>query len=119
MTLLKTILGTALTATLGLAADYTLKLVEPLVVQGTELAPGDYKVRVDDSNVRIYSNKQSVDAKANVETAERKYDNTSIGYNNGDGKRQLREISFRGTKTKIVFVDPGAPSSGVKAVTGK
>ena len=119
MTLLKVILGTALTATLGLAADHTLKLVEPVVVEGTELAPGEYKVRVEDSSVKIYSKKQSVDAAAKVETADKKYGNTSIGYSNVDGKNQLREISFAGTNTKVVLVDSAAPSSGVKAVTGK
>ncbi len=105
MRLSKVLLGAAFTAALGLAADYKLTLVEPLIVQGTELTPGEYKVQVNDSSVKIYSNKQSVDATAKVETSERKYDNTSVGYTNGDGKRRLRELSFRGTTTRLIFAD--------------
>jgi hypothetical protein len=45
----------------------------------------------------------SVEANVKVESAESKFNSTSVRYQNGDGKYRIQEIRLGGTKTKLVF----------------
>ena len=90
-------------ATFAAAKSYTVKLQVPTVVAGTHLAPGSYKVDVEDSKVVIRNGKISVETTANVESNGTRYSSTSVRYQNGDGKYRLSEIRLGGTNTKLVF----------------
>jgi hypothetical protein len=85
------------------AADRRITLLDPYVIAGTKLNPGEYKVQVNGDKVKIYSPKQSVEATAKVETGEEKYSTNSLKYEQGDLPHRITEIRLGGTNTKIVF----------------
>lgn len=85
------------------AKSYNVKLFQPSIVGNTELAPGEYKVEVNESTATIRDGKQSVEASVKVEDSADKFAATSVRYQNGDGKYRIQEIRIGGTKTKIVF----------------
>ena len=85
------------------AADRRITLLDPYVVAGTKLNPGEYKVQVNGDKVKIYSPKQSVEATATVETGEEKYRDNSLRYEQGGLPHRITEIRLGGTNTKIVF----------------
>lgn len=64
---------------------------------------GDYMLTVEDNKVVISNGKNEVEATVKVETADSKFNSTSIRYLNGDGKYKVREIRIGGTATKLVF----------------
>src|SRR5690349_13838970 len=77
------------------ARTYTITLIQAAVVNGTELAPGEYRLKVDATKVTLTKGKQIVDVPATVELAEQKFDTTAIRYTG----RTLAEIRVGGTKT--------------------
>jgi len=83
--------------------SYRITLLQPSVVNGTVLKPGDYKLNVANDKVTIVSGKTTVDATVKVETVEQKYDSTAIRYVDQNGKVAISEIRLGGTKTKLIF----------------
>ena len=69
----------------------------------TELKPGQYKLTLQDNKAVITSGKTSVEATVKAETADSKFNATTVRYQNGDGKYRLQEIRLGGTSTKLVF----------------
>jgi len=82
---------------------YSVTLYQPSTIGGTELKPGNYKVEVDGDKMLVRNEKGSTEAQVKVESVERKFDNTSVRYNNADGKYKVEEIHLGGTKTKLVL----------------
>jgi hypothetical protein len=85
------------------AASHKLTLFQPSIVNGTELKPGDYRMEVDGQKVIIKKGRQVVEAPVKVETAESKFANTTVRYQNGDGSYRVEEIRIGGTKTRVLF----------------
>ena len=85
------------------AEKHNVTLFQPSIVNGTELAPGDYTVAVDNDKVVISKGKQKVEAAVKVESMDAKFDSTSVRYNNEEGKYKLKEIRLGGTNRKLVF----------------
>ncbi len=90
---------------LASAKTYTVTLLQPATVAGTELQPGDYKVSVmDDGKVVLKSGKHSIESAAKVEQADKKFDSTTVRLQTSDsGKPKIEEIRLGGTKTRLVF----------------
>ncbi len=82
---------------------YKFTLLQPSVVKGTELKAGDYRLQVVNDTATITGHKLTVDVPVKMETSERKYDSTAIRYVEQDGKPNISEIRFGGTKTKLVI----------------
>jgi hypothetical protein len=104
-------------ATLALAvvsaADktYNVSLNEPASVNGTQLKPGDYKLQVEgDKAVLKMGKKTVVESPAKVETAEHKFDTTSVTIDSSNNQAKISEIRIGGTNTRIVF--SGASAAG-------
>ncbi|HXR35928.1 MAG TPA: hypothetical protein VN754_08275 [Candidatus Binataceae bacterium] len=94
------------TFALGLAmaaSNYHLKISNPTWVNGTELQPGDYRVQVQGDKVRIAGQNNSIEVPSTVQTSAQKFPATSIRSDDVNGKLQLQEIDFGGTKTSILF----------------
>ena len=87
------------------AKSYNVKFFQPTTVGAIELAPGNYKVEVEDTKAVITNGKEKVEAEVAVETADQKFNSTSVRYQNGDGKYRIREIRVGGTNTKLVFAN--------------
>jgi hypothetical protein len=85
------------------AASHKLTLFQPSIVNGTELKPGDYNMEINDQTVVIKKGRQTVEAPVKVETADLKFSNTTVRYQNGDGKYRVQEIRVGGTKTRLIF----------------
>jgi hypothetical protein len=93
------------------ASNYKLTLGSPSVIAGKELKPGDYKVEVDGSNVKIEGNGSSVQTAVKTEQNAKKYDATTVRYSKADGKLKVDEIRIGGTTTKLVFDDSSSTAS--------
>jgi len=85
------------------AKSYNVKLFQPSIVGETELAPGNYKVEVNESKATIRNGSQTAEASVRVEQSEDKFGATSVRYRSGDGKYRIEEIRIGGTKTRLVF----------------
>ena len=78
---------------------YTINLMQPAVVNGSQLKPGECRLTVDVTKVTLVQGQLTVDVPAaKVETMEKKYDSTAIRYNGSN----LAEIRVGGTKTRIL-----------------
>jgi len=107
----KTILAFG-TFALGLAmaaSTHHMTITSPTWVNGTELKPGDYRVQVEGNKATFTGKETNVEVPATVSEATQKYPTTSFRSDNVNGKQQLEEIQFGGTKTKIVL---GGRTSG-------
>ncbi len=85
------------------AEKHNLTLFQPSFVNGTELAPGDYRMELDGDKVVISKGKNKVEANVKVDTADAKFSSTSVRYANADGKYKVQEIRLGGTNRKLVF----------------
>ena len=92
-------LAVATAGTVPGSHSYTITLVQPAVVNGTTLKPGEYRLHVDVTKVSLTQGKQIVDIPdAKVENVDKKFDTTAIRYNDG----KIAEIRVGGTKTRVV-----------------
>jgi len=93
------------------AASFKISFVEPSVVKGKELKPGDYQLNVKENSVVIKQGKKQVEVPAKVEDAHQKYSRTRVLYNESKGKFSIQEIEIGGTTTKVTF-DSGVQTGG-------
>lgn len=103
---MKKVVLTFATLALGLASaasSYNIRLFQPALVNGTELKPGDYKLRLKDNKAVLSSGKTSVEADVKAETADTKFSSTTVRFLNGDGKYRVQEIRLGGTNTILIF----------------
>lgn len=84
---------------------YKITLFEAAAVHGAVLQPGDYKLELKDTKLTIISEKGKapVEVTVKVETADKKFDNTSLQLDMATGKAVIAEIRLGGTKTKLVL----------------
>jgi hypothetical protein len=85
------------------AEKHNITLFQPSFVNGTELAPGDYRMELDGNKVTISKGKQKVEATVKTEVADNKFSSTSIRYANAEGKYKVQEIRLGGTNRKLVL----------------
>ena len=99
-------------ATLALAAasaatSYNVTFFEPVVVNGTTLKAGEYKVEVNDNKAIIKKGKAVAESPIKIESNEAKYPSTSVRL----AGTQLEEIRVGGTRTKLVFEKTGVATN--------
>jgi hypothetical protein len=85
------------------ASTYKVTFYQPVVINGTKLKPGDYRVEVDGSTAVVKKGKAVVQAPVKVENAAEKYKSNSVRLE-GD---QVSEIRLGGTHTLLVFGKTG------------
>ncbi len=105
------------TFALGLAmaaSNYHLKISTPTWVNGNELQPGDYRVQVQGDKVTIAGENNSIEVPGTVQTGTQKFPATSLRSDDVNGKQQLEEIDFGGTKTSILFKAGAAGAGGAQ-----
>ena len=95
--------GVAALAMASAAETYRVKLLQPTVLNGSELKAGDYKVMVDGDKAVFQQGKQKAEAPVKVEKEAKKYESTIFKYDNAGGAMHLIEIRVAGTNTKLVF----------------
>jgi hypothetical protein len=88
---------------LASAKSYTVELLHPALVGGTELKAGEYKVELVDQKVVLSRGKIRSEAPVKVETGNAPFDSTTVLLSGGDGKQRVQEIRLGGTKTTLVL----------------
>lgn len=86
------------------AKSYTITLYDDCQAGGAQLKAGQYTLKVDGSKVVLIDNRgKSVETNAKIETADRKFDQTSMVISKADGTPRLQSIALAGSKSKVVF----------------
>ena len=99
-------------ATLALAAasaatSYNVTFFEPVVVNGTTLKAGAYRVEVNNDKAIIKNGKAVAESPVKVESNEAKYPATTVRL----AGTQVEEIRVGGTRTKLVFEKTGVATN--------
>ena len=87
------------------AKSYDIMLDGPTKVGNTELKAGQYKVKVEGSQV-VFMDAQSAKtwtAPVKTQTSDRKFDRTTVQTTNQSGSDSLREIDLGGSTTRLQF----------------
>jgi hypothetical protein len=108
------LLGLTVAAALANAATFKLDLADKSVVNGQELAPGEYKVSYNDQSVTLSKGKQSITAPAHVESAEAKSRTTVLRYDQDHDKMVLKEIRVGGSNTRLVLDQTQGQAAGAQ-----
>ena len=85
------------------ATTYSVTLYEPVVVNGSTLKPGDYKIEIQGSTALIKQGKTMTEAPVRIENNSNKFPTNTVRMN-GD---RLSEIRVGGTHTRLVFEKSG------------
>jgi len=93
----------AFAGTIPAGPTYKITLLQTSVVKNTELKAGDYRVVVGSEKITIANGKQTLDVPCKIESADKKFEQTAIRYNQENGKQVVSEIRLGGTKTKLLF----------------
>ena len=87
------------------AKSYTITFASPTMVGSSQLAAGDYTLKVDGSNAvftNVNSNK-SVTAPVKIENGAKKYNVTSVDTNGEGAAQHIIDIQLGGSTTKLDF----------------
>jgi hypothetical protein len=101
-----------LTATLALAGiasakSYSITLSAPTRAGSVKLAAGEYSMKIQDSNA-IFTNLQNgktFTIAVKTETADKKFDVTSLVTDTKDGDSYITSVQLGGSRTKIELGD--------------
>jgi hypothetical protein len=94
------------------ASSYQFTLYKATTVNGTQLKPGPVKLDLQGDKVVIKQGKTTVESNVTVQSAEHKFNDSSVTYN-ADAADQIQEIRLGGTATKLLF-DSGAKTAATK-----
>ncbi len=90
------------------ASSYNVRFFDSVVVNGTTLKAGEYRVEVNDNKAIIKRGKVVAEAPVKVESNEAKYPSTAVRLVGGT---QLEEIRVGGTHTRIIFEKTGVATN--------
>jgi hypothetical protein len=87
------------------AKSYTVDFTTPTVVGSTQLAPGEYTLKVEGSNAVFtkVDNNKSVTAPVKIENVDTKYSVTSIESTQEGNAQHIKDIQLGGSTTKLDF----------------
>jgi hypothetical protein len=116
---------TLATATLLVAGAYaanpvhkgSLQIVDPVQLNGTQLAPGNYTVtwQGEGPNVDLRvsrGNKEVATAQAKLVQLDKKADQDAAEVNSAGGTRELTAMRFAGSKVELEIVGAGSAQGG-------
>lgn len=81
------------------ASSYNVTFYQPVMLNGSELKAGDYKVELKEKTAVIKQGKTVTEAPVTVQNDGQKYQRTAVRMNG----MQIEEIRIGGTNTRIVF----------------
>jgi len=83
--------------------SYNITVVQPTVVKGATLAPGDYRLTLDNGKAIFAKGKNAVTVDVKIESQPSKIETTALRLEDVGGQQTLKEIRIGGTKTKLIF----------------
>jgi|ERR1700722_15491225 hypothetical protein len=81
------------------ATSYDVTFYQPVMINGSELKAGDYKLELNDKTAVIKHGDSVTEAPVTVTNKGQKYERTAVRLN----RRQVEEIRIGGTNTRVVF----------------
>lgn len=81
------------------ASSYNVTFYEPVMINGSELKAGDYKLELKDKTAVLKQGKNTTEAPVTVEKDPQKYQRTAVRLKG----MQVEEIRIGGTNTRVVF----------------
>jgi hypothetical protein len=78
---------------------YKVEILKDSVIEGKAVKAGDYKVSIVNGNAVLKQGKEMIEVPAHEMTATEKPASTEVTYD----QNNIKEISFGGSHTKIVF----------------
>jgi hypothetical protein len=81
------------------ASSYNVTFYEPVMINGSELKAGDYKLELKDKTAVIKQGKSVIEAPVTVQNDSQKFQRTAVRMNG----MQIEEIRIGGTSTRVVF----------------
>jgi hypothetical protein len=89
---------------LASAKSYTINISDPASAGSVELKAGEYRLKLDGTQVVLIDKAgKQIDTTAKVETAEHKFDQTSISISKADGANRIISIQLGGSTNRVVF----------------
>ena len=87
------------------AKTYEIILTAPTKAGSVQLKPGQYSLKVVGSNVTFTDENSSktFTTPANIETVDKKYDDTKVQSSKDGDNDRIEEIDLGGSKTKLGF----------------
>lgn len=93
------------------AGSYHFTISRDLTVAGKELKAGDYKVEMKGDTAVLKGGAQAVEVAGHLETEPTKFPTTVVRYGTD---RELHEVNFGGTHTKLILGSAGAAAGAVQ-----
>jgi len=94
----------ALTVLIAAAKSYTITISDSGKAGDVDLKAGEYSLKIDGSQVVLTDqNGNQIAATARVETADQKFEHTSIFTTKSDGINRILSVGIGGTRNRIVF----------------
>jgi hypothetical protein len=81
------------------ASSYNVTFYQPVMINGSELKAGDYRLELKDKTAVLKQGKTETEAPVKIENEGQKYQRTAVRLNGN----QVEEIRIGGTSTRIVF----------------
>jgi hypothetical protein len=82
------------------ASSYNVTFYQPVMIHGSELKPGDYKLELNGATAIIKQGKTQTEAPVTIQNDDgKKYQRTAVRLNGN----QVEEIRIGGTHTRVVF----------------
>jgi hypothetical protein len=101
------LIGVVTLSTLAMAGSksYNVELSTPTKAGSAQLAPGDYKLKVEGTNAIFTDShtRASVTVPVKVENADTKFNSTAVDTTSQGGSMQITSIELGGSKTKLEF----------------
>jgi hypothetical protein len=86
------------------AKNYTINISDSATVGNAQLTPGQYHIKLDGSQVVLTDKAgNQIDASAKLETADHKFEQTSITTSKADGTNRILSIQLGGGSNLVVF----------------
>lgn len=83
---------------------YTITVLQATVVKGATLAPGEYRLKLDNGKaIFTLAGKPVATVDVKVENQAGKIETTSLRFDQVAGQQNLKEIRIGGTRTKLLF----------------
>jgi hypothetical protein len=89
------------------ATSYHVTFYQPVMINGSELNAGDYKLELKDKTATIRQGKTVTEVPVTVENDSQKYQRTAVRLNG----MQVEEIHIGGTNTRVVFQKASSAST--------
>ena len=81
------------------ASSYNVTFYQPVMINGSQLKAGDYKLELKDKTAVIKQGKTVTEAPVTVQNDNQKFSRTAVRLNG----MQVEEIHIGGTNTRVVF----------------